>query len=268
MVDLYDVHNARFAEPTPDDIDASLRESFGMTEDAPLDTNDPAAVSAALMEPFPPAAIFKDDKGMQYVKYSQIVRRLIRATGNRFDVEVLDHRITPHGQTQRGIEKFLVMATVKLTVPVLQSSRTHIGVQVAMANTEDLFKGAVSDGIKKCAQAFGVAIELAGDDRELAATHALHAPEPNGAPAQVQSHQPAQNAPQGGTQRPAGNRQFATAQPGTGGPATKPQKGRLWHMSGKDDTVVAAWAAEYGETLETLTKGTASVLMDTKESVS
>lgn len=262
MVDLYDVHNARFAEPTPDDIDASLRESFGMTEDAPLDTNDPDAVSAALMEPFPPAAIFEDDKGMKYVKYQQVLRRLMRATGNRFDIDVIDQRITPHGLTQKGVEKFLILATVKLTIPVLQSSRTQIGVQVAMANTEDLFKGAVSDGIKKCAQAFGVAIELAGDDRELAATHALHAPEPNGAPAQVQSHQPAQNAPQGGAQRSTGTRQFAPAQPGTGGPATDGQKRALWKISNASKETIDQWASEYGESNANLTKGTASVLID------
>lgn len=75
----------------------------------------------------------------------------------------------------------------------------------------------------------------------------------------------AHDTPAGSAQRPntdAG--QFDAPQPGTGGPATKPQKGRLWHMSGKDDSVVAAWAAEYGETLDTLTKGTASLLIDTK----
>src|SRR5690606_36349382 len=152
------------------------------------------------MEPFPPAAIFEDDKGMKYVKYQQVLRRLMRATGNRFDIDVLDQRITPHGQTAKGVEKFLILATVKLTIPVLQSSRTQIGVQVAMANTEDLFKGAVSDGIKKCAQAFGVAIELAGDDRELAATHALHAPEPSDPPArlsQVATDHPSHPARQG-----------------------------------------------------------------------
>jgi hypothetical protein len=272
MTDLFDVHNARFMQPTEADMDTFLKEQFKVDTNTPHDPNDAAAVSAALLEPFPPEAIFKDDKGMSYVKYQQVVRRLIRATGNRFDVDVLDQRITPHGQTKSGVEKFLILATVKLTIPVLQSSRTQIGVQVAMANTEDLFKGAVSDGIKKCAQSFGVAIELAGDDRELANVHALHAPEPDRPPARISEKRAQQAAPVSdadymagqGQAEPAPRRQFAPAEPGTGGPASQSQKGRLWHMSGKDDTKVAAWAAEYGETLDTLTKGTASLLIDTK----
>jgi hypothetical protein len=267
MTDLYDVHNAQFTQPTPDEIDASLRASFGMS-DTPQpdhDPNDPVAVSAALMEPFPAAAIFKDDKGMQYVKYQQVLRRLMRATGNRFDIDVLDQRITPHGTTKSGVDKFLILATVKLTIPVLQSSRTQIGVQVAMANTEDLFKGAVSDGIKKCAQSFGVAIELAGDDRELAAAHASESPGAPQRPArlsQVQSHQPAQNDAQQPAQAPTGNRQFAPAQPGTGGPATDGQKRALWAISGQSKETIDQWAGEYGESNANLTKGTASVLID------
>lgn len=261
MVDLYDVHNARFQQPTAEEMTASLMESFGMTDtpQTDIDTTDPAAVSAALMEPFPAAAIFKDDKGMQYVKYQQVIRRLIRATGNCFDVDVLDHRITPHGATQKGVEKFLILATVKLTIPVLGSSRTQIGVQVAMANTEDLFKGAVSDGIKKCAQAFGVAIELAGDDRELANVHALHAQEPSGAPqrparlSQVQPSQNATNTQQGGAQRVSG-----------GYPATEPQKNAVRKIAEKQNADPDAWAREQGAaSVDALTKPQASKIIET-----
>ena len=243
LFDLHDLHNARFTTPpTAEEMDAALRKSFGMS-DTPQTDHDPtdaAQVSAALMEPFPPEAIFRDDKGMNYVKYQQVIRRLIRATGNRFDVDVLDHRITPHGQTKTGTEKFLILATVKLTIPVLQSSRTQIGVQVAMANTEDLFKGAVSDGIKKCAQAFGVAIELAGDDRELAATHGLHAQEPPAAP-----------------QRPA--------QASTGGrPASEKQKGAVFAIAKKQNADPEAWAREVGAAnVDALTSPQASQIIET-----
>src|SRR5690606_11162921 len=94
-------------------------EAHPMTTDA-INYDDPAAVTAALMKEFPPEALFSDDKGFTYVQYQQVLRRLIRATGNRFDIEVLDHRITPHGSTKGGVEKFLCIATVKLTIPVLQ----------------------------------------------------------------------------------------------------------------------------------------------------
>jgi hypothetical protein len=83
-----------------------------------------------------------------------------------------------------------------------------------------------------------------------AAPRAAERPAPRPAP------QPAPDAPQRPSER--------SMQPNSGGPATKAQKGRLWHMSGRDDTVVAEWAAEYGETLDTLTKGTASALIDEK----
>ncbi len=251
MADAYDVHNARFAAPTADDMDASLRKSFGVADPAPEhDPSDPALVSAALMVPFPAEAIFRDDKGMNYVKYQQVVRRLIRATGNRFDVEVIDQRITPHGQTNRGVDKYLILATVKLTIPVLQSSRTQIGVQVAMANTEDLFKGAVSDGIKKCAQAFGVAIELAGDDRELAATHALNAPEPSGSnerPSRLSHIQNGGNAPQRPVQRVTDG-EYMAGQGDTERKRTDQQGKALWKISNGNRDLIAEWCQPYGVT--------------------
>ncbi len=133
------------------------------------DITDPTAVSDELSRPFPPQALFREpSNGMTYVKYPQILRRLIYATGDRFSVDVLDQQMIPWGKTGKGHERMMLMATVRLTIPVLDSSRTHIGVQVATVNFgEDMWKGAVSDGIKKSAQAFGVAIELAGDDRDI-----------------------------------------------------------------------------------------------------
>src|SRR5690606_7749287 len=189
--------------------------------------------------------------------------------------DVLDHRITPHGSTTKGIEKFLCIATVKLTIPVLQSSRTQIGVQVAMANTEDLFKGAVSDGIKKAAQAFGVAIELAGDDRELAATHALYAPEPSGhtqqvsSPSQQVSRAPAASqAPQDARQAPPQQRNGTPTIQNPAALATEKQVGYLKSLAQRakysdEDLDGLIFDQTNGEeTIDTLTKGGASACIE------
>ncbi len=97
-----------------------------------------------------------------------VINRLNRATGNRWDFQVL--RLWMEGK--------VLFAHVRLELPGL-GSREHIGVQVIDANAgEDIAKGAVTDALKKAATLFGVAIELYGDDYED--PQAVHSPAPDG----------------------------------------------------------------------------------------
>jgi hypothetical protein len=283
MTDIYEVHNRRFIpQPTEADMDTFLKEQFKVDTDAAHDPTNPEHVTRELMKPFPPSSLYQRNN-FTYVQYQQVIRRLIYATGNNFSTDVRDLRIEPWAASGKGHQQVIVLATVTLTIPALQSSRTQTGVQVATVGFgEDMWKGAVSDGIKKAAQQFGVAIDLAGKDGEDTAPafystqSGAGAPGPVGEwtqdrpPARISEKRAQQAAPVSDADYMAGQgqaepaRTFRAPTAGTGGPASQAQKGRLWHMSGKDDTKVAAWAAEYGETLDTLTKGTASLLIDTK----
>lgn len=119
-------------------------------------------ITAALQEEFPRDAIKRREgakkRWFDYVEGYTVIRRLIKATDNQFDVRVIN--LDRVGD--------LVTATVELTIPGL-GSRQHIGVQMFKAGSgEDLIKGAVTDGIKKAATLFGVALELYGEDYEAA----------------------------------------------------------------------------------------------------
>jgi hypothetical protein len=119
-------------------------------------------ITERLMEPFPPEAIKEREGGghrrLSYVEGHTVIHRLIKATGNRFDVRVL-------ALEYKGD---LLTATVALSIPEL-GTRQHIGVQkVSEKGGEDLVKGAVTDAIKKAATLFGVGLELYGPDYESA----------------------------------------------------------------------------------------------------
>ncbi|HXG72810.1 MAG TPA: hypothetical protein VNJ04_19620 [Gemmatimonadaceae bacterium] len=132
------------------------------------DTTDPLAVTLELSKPFPRESLEVRD-GLTYVRYPDMIRRLIRATGNRFSTRLVGHESIEAGVTGAGQKKLLLRAWVELDIPVLGSTRTHEGVQIAYPNAnkgEDMFKGAISDAIKKAAQSYGVAIELTGADSE------------------------------------------------------------------------------------------------------
>jgi hypothetical protein len=267
MTDIYEVHNRRFIpQPTEADMDTFLKEQFKVDTDAAHDPTNPEHVTRELMKPFPPSSLYQRNN-FTYVQYQQVIRRLIYATGNNFSTDVRDLRIEPWAASGKGHQQVIVLATVTLTIPALQSSRTQTGVQVATVGFgEDMWKGAVSDGIKKAAQQFGVAIDLAGKDGEDTAPE----PGPDRPPARISQKQAQQAAPVSdadymagqGQAEPAPRRQFAPAQPGTGGPATDGQKRALWRISGASKETIDMWAAEYGESNANLTKGTASVLID------
>jgi len=126
------------------------------------------AVTDRLMADFPEAALKHragGRNGLAYYSGDTIIRRLIAATDNQFDVSVTDYQMTDT----------LITARVRLTIPGM-GSREHIGVQRWTETTksgaqsgEDLIKGAITDAIKKAATLFGVALELYGEDYEGAA---------------------------------------------------------------------------------------------------
>ncbi len=129
-------------------------------------------ITAALMEPFPKEALkSRANNGgrgqLTYVDGTTVFRRLIKATDNNFEVQVLNQDFRDFGKTSKGETRLLLIAQVRLTIPGM-GSREHVGVQVvnSASGGEDLWKGAVTDGIKKAATLFGVGLELYGPDYE------------------------------------------------------------------------------------------------------
>lgn len=137
--------------------------------DTVRDETEVQRLTEALLEPFPQSAIKRNNHtGLLYVEYQQIIRRLIKATRNHFSTEVISLTERPWTGTRKtNMDQVLVEAVVRLTIPALGSSRSASGYQVGTVGAgEDLRKGAVSDAIKKAAQQYGVAIDLAGMDGE------------------------------------------------------------------------------------------------------
>jgi hypothetical protein len=111
---------------------------------------------------FPSEAV-KEFKGrggkfFSYLGGETVIKRLNDATENHWDlsVEAIWSDTMPGGQT-------VMFARVKLTLPDL-GSREHIGVQViGEKDGEDMYKGAITDALKKAATLFGVGLELYDD---------------------------------------------------------------------------------------------------------
>lgn len=139
-------------------------------------TFDRKGLTEALMKEFPREALKQrpgdgGKKALTYVDGTTVFRRLINATDNNFTVEVLDQEFRDFGTTRNGASRILLIARVRLTIPEM-GSREHVGVQVVNADSggEDLWKGAVTDAIKKAATLFGVGLELYGPDHEAEPT--------------------------------------------------------------------------------------------------
>lgn len=112
---------------------------------------------SALMKPFPAQAIKQRQGGgnqmLSYVETETVIRRL-NATVGTWDFRITEIKV---------IEQ-LVVVWGEMTIPGL-GTRAGTGVQV-LRGGEDMWKGAASDCLKKCATLFGVAIELYGPDLE------------------------------------------------------------------------------------------------------
>ena len=114
-----------------------------------------------LMKPFPPEAIKQREgagrRNFDYVEGENVIERLIEATGGVFDVDVIEGPDLVSYPKRTGEATAFWMAKVRLTIPGL-GSRTQVG--TATPENEDAPKSAVTDGLKKAATLFGVALQL------------------------------------------------------------------------------------------------------------
>lgn len=124
------------------------------------------ALNAKLMTPFPSEAI-KTRKGaggkdLRYVEGFTVINRLIAATDNQYDFSILGRDLFPFGDKQ------LAVAHVRLCIPGL-GCKEHIGVQIVSERegNEDVWKGAVTDALKKAATLHGVGQHLYGKNNEV-----------------------------------------------------------------------------------------------------
>lgn len=123
-----------------------------------------AKMIESLEKPFPQECV-KARKGgggksYSYVPGHIIIRRLNEATDQAWTAE-----ITGISERTLGDDLFVVVQ-VSLEIPGM-GKRPGIGVQIVRPNAgEDLYKGALTDAIKKAATLFGVALDLYGEDIE------------------------------------------------------------------------------------------------------
>lgn len=121
-----------------------------------------------LTAPFPKEALKSREGGrgkqLTYVAGHTVIHRLNDCTGNNWNLEILS--VTSEQIQVRDKPAEQVRAHVRLTIPGL-GSREHVGVQILSAGGgEDLYKGAITDALKKSATLFGVGLELYGEDYE------------------------------------------------------------------------------------------------------
>jgi hypothetical protein len=153
------------SESTVSEQSVSEMEALLKTED---DGNEPEAPSLAytlaeLKRPFHPS-VRRQKAGFTYIPHGLVRRRIIKATRNSFSWEVNDMLFRDGAEiSQQGKTVCIVIGT--LTIPNL-GKRTGIGAAMIQKGTEDQAKSAESDAFKRAAMAFGVALELYGDDLE------------------------------------------------------------------------------------------------------
>jgi len=121
-----------------------------------------------LCAPFPKEALKSREGGrgkqLTYVAGHTVIHRLNDVTGNNWNLEILS--VTSEQITAYGKPAEQVRAHVRLTIPGL-GSREHVGVQILSAGSgEDLYKGGITDALKKAATLFGIGLELYGEDYE------------------------------------------------------------------------------------------------------
>lgn len=127
-------------------------------------------ITEILMRPFAEEEIADRQIGggrmANYVAGETVIRRLIEATGNQYNVSIKKVERLPwpdrtDKKTGELITQELWVSYVELTIPGL-GTREHMGVQVIdiKAGAEDMIKGVVTDALKKAATLFGVGLEL------------------------------------------------------------------------------------------------------------
>lgn len=246
MVDLYDVHNARFAEPTPDDIDASLRESFGMTSTPQVtDTANGEDVWSRL------AAVQRDlnapkNQRNSFGNYNyRSCEDILSAVKPLLARERL--LLTISDTLEYIGDRHYVKALA--TVVSLDGSGGMVQVSAYAREASDR-KGMDDSQVTGSTSSYARKYALNGlfliDDTKDADTDE-HQRQRQSAPApstaqrrapQAQSHQPAQNGPQGGEQQVSGG----------SGPRTDQQGRALWKISNGNRDLIAQWCQPYGVT--------------------
>lgn len=129
---------------------------------------------ASLTRPFDANAI-KQRKGnfgrmIDYIEGTKIIQRLNEATGNRWSCRVestqkvkAESRVDPKtGEVYEYPSYWAVVITI--TIPSM-GARSQVGTKPITGNEEDDLKAAVTDGIKKAATLFGIALDLYDDDQ-------------------------------------------------------------------------------------------------------
>ncbi len=263
----------RLGAPTEDDLEAFMAQQFAGAPVQPTPdterTDTAAGIITALTVPFRADQISQRKIGgrqLDYVEGHAYISRLNAVcpawSFRMTKAETIPLHVTRYDKQRAPYQTDLPCMTVygELTIPSV-GTRAGIGVQMIEDNAgEDVMKGALTDCLKNCAKYFGLGLHMYSGDAPAPAQS------PTPAPARTERSQQA-SAPQ--SDRPVQQRPSSQAsaqrppmQPGTGGPATDGQKRALWAISGADKNQIDVWAAEYDESNENLTKGTASALID------
>lgn len=124
---------------------------------------DPIQARLLLEKPMSPDWIEKRNQGgkeLSYVGGHVVIRLLNLAFNQRWSFEILDTKILG----EPGVKGTIVSVHGRMTVPGL-GVREQYGNQAFSGNMMDehTIKGATTDAMKKCANMFGVALELFGD---------------------------------------------------------------------------------------------------------
>jgi recombination DNA repair RAD52 pathway protein len=128
------------------------------------------AVSEVLRKAFDKSVIQQrvggGGKKLDYIEGHVINLRLIEATRNNFSFVITDEKEYDWGTSKQGEAQILHKVRGQLTIPGL-GTREGTGVQIiTVGKSEDLWKSAETDAMKKAASKFGVALHLYGDDYE------------------------------------------------------------------------------------------------------
>lgn len=156
---------------------------MSQSESATLTGTVKALQQSGLAEPFPQAVQKRNPKGMTYIPVSEVITRLNTVLGAwGWDYEVVDVREAGLIETQTGTYPKWVAARVRMTVRFADGStsvREGYGGHEAQftggdnkkgpVDLGDLYKSAVSDALKKAAQGFGVALDLARTEEAMLA---------------------------------------------------------------------------------------------------
>lgn len=139
-------------------------------------------ITEALREPIPRAHV-KQLSGKDYISGQTAIDRLIRATGDAWSFRITNVIANGGHVAMQG----------EMTIG--DFTRTAWGEAKTTGNkTEELFKNAETDTLKRCARLFGVALELYGDFMEGDDHDPVQRQSPSRAPHAPQTRQ---NTPQG-----------------------------------------------------------------------